>query len=202
LPGQGTYLPYGKSSVFRTHRKYGLFQKNPALLFFMISDQPEIGKKISIALLWIQLAGIPGQPVSKPSFSCRELSCRNFPGRFLRNQNLKSTQSLVYGENGRGGGEILQIGNSMRGRGVFQQMPPPRGWNEYYETIVLVTFYESINSGGRRSARIFKRREFDALIRRRPSGEYRSPGYLKILDSSFYENGRNSPCNIFYETIK
>jgi hypothetical protein len=81
-------------------------------------------------------------------------------------------------------------------------MPPPRGWNEYYETIVLVTFYESINSGGRRSARIFKRREFDALIRGRPSGEYRSPGYLKILDSSFYENGRNSPCNIFYETIK
>ena len=141
-PGRGLICPTGKhlssepieNTAFSKRiqlffsTKLEMIQNNePHLLFFMISDQPEIGKKISIALLWIQLAGIPGQPVSKSSFSCRELFCRNFPGRFLRNQNLKSTRSLVYGENGRGGGEILQMGNSMRGRGVFQQMPTPRG---------------------------------------------------------------------------
>jgi hypothetical protein len=33
LSGQGTYLPYGKSSVLRTHQKYGLFRKNTIFLF-------------------------------------------------------------------------------------------------------------------------------------------------------------------------
>ena len=33
LPGHGTYLPYGKSSVSRTYQKYGLFQKNTIFLF-------------------------------------------------------------------------------------------------------------------------------------------------------------------------